>query len=42
MMWTRAWMQIDKLNNFRLLSPSKAAEHLKCFAGIDIDSFKII
>ena len=38
MTWTRAW-----INNFRLLSPSRATEDLKCFVGIDIpDSFKII
>ena len=30
-----------ELNNFRLLSPSRAAEDAKWFAGIDIDSFKI-
>ena len=37
MMWTSAWM-----NNFQLLSPSRAADDLK-FVGIDIpDSFKII
>ena len=31
-----------ELNNFQLLSPSRAAEDPKCFVGIDIDSFKII
>ena len=36
MTWTRAWM-----NNFWLLSHSRATEDPKCFVGIDTpDSFK--
>ena len=31
------------MNNFRLLSPSRATEDPKCFVGIDVpDPFKII